>query len=365
MKHLKPLLLSAAFASTLLAARAQSPADAPSDDPALAARVAQLETRLDRRERIAAALPKISGFVQLGYEWGDDNTSTLFVKRARVSLSGLLAPRLDYRLQFELAAPRLIDAYLHYELRPELQFKLGQYKVPFSIENTDYLPLRYEFIDYPLSLQRMMGFAEPIGGSTISATGRDMGFSLSGALFRGGRDFDPVTYDLGLYNGAGINTRDNNKSKDVSARLFLQPVRGLRIAGSCYWGEYGPEHLDRIRYGAGAVYDRGAVVVRGEWLGGRTGTPAADGTPRGRFTSSGWYAIAGWRIRPSLMPALRYDTLLGDTADRTTRQTNCTAALNWQPVKYLRCQFTYTREHLSAPGAKDRNRVMLLFSGSF
>lgn len=42
------------------------------------------------------------------------------------------------------------------------------------------MPLKYEFIEYPLSLRRLMGFNDVCG---LSATGRDMGAMLYGGFF--------------------------------------------------------------------------------------------------------------------------------------------------------------------------------------
>ena len=199
----------------------------------------------------------------------------------RLSLSGNIAPKLDYRVQIEFASPKIVDAYLCYRPFDELNLQLGEYKLPFSIENTEYVPLRYEFIEYPLSLCKLMGFNDLCG---LSATGRDMGAQLFGGFFR--RDgYSILNYNIGVFNGEGLNVRDKNKSKDVVARLTLKPAAGLQLAGSYYWGEYGADYLKRVRYGAGACYDRGPVVVRGEYICGTTGD----------LDSEGWYAVAGWR----------------------------------------------------------------------
>ena len=196
------------------------------------------------------------------------------------------------------------------------------------------MPLRYEFIEYPLSLCKLMGFNDLCG---LSATGRDMGAQLFGGFFR--RDgYSILNYNIGVFNGEGLNVRDKNKSKDVVARLTLKPAAGLQLAGSYYWGEYGADYLKRVRYGAGACYDRGPVVVRGEYICGTTGD----------LDSEGWYAVAGWRVTKTLLPAVRYDTFLENTARSSSRQTNYTAALTWQPVKYLRCQLNYTYEDYAA-----------------
>ena len=47
------------------------------------------------------------------------------------------------------------------------------------------------------------------------------------------------------------------------------------------------------------------------------------------------------------------------------RQTNYTAGILWQPVKYLRCQLDYTYEDYASHGVSNRNVVAVMFSGIF
>lgn len=355
-------------------ASAAAPAAETPSLESLAAEVAALKAQAAARDARLDRLPRLSGYVQAGYEWSD-GSSSFFIKRVRLDLRGDIARKLDYRVQLEFASsPKIVDAYLQYRPFRQLNFKLGEYKIPFTIENTDYVPLKFELIEYPLALQRLMGFAEPIGGrmvggvmqggETLKDTGRDMGLTLYGTLVEcEGRAL--LSYDVGVLNGAGINLRDNNRSKDVVARLMFRPVRGLTLSGSWYGGEYGADCLERQRVSAGVCYDRGRGVVRGEWIGGRTGYAATEEYAAGTFDSSGWYVLGGVRVTPSLMPVVRYDTLLSDTASDDSRQTNWTAGILWHPVKYLRCQLNYTREHYAAPGIADRNVVAVMFSGIF
>lgn len=372
-----------ALASSVSAPSAPAPASSGSaagtaaETPSLeslAAEVAAQKAQAAARDARLDRLPRLSGYVQAGYEWSDESSS-FFIKRVRLDLRGALARTLDYRVQLEFASsPKIVDAYLQYRPFRQLNFKLGEYKIPFTIENTDYVPLKFELIEYPLALQRLMGFAEPIGGryvggamqggETLKDTGRDMGLTLHGSFFPCG-ERALLSYDVGVFNGAGINLRDNNRSKDVVARLTLRPVRGLTLSGSWYGGEYGADCLERQRVSAGVCYDRGRGVVRGEWIGGRTGYAATEEYAAGTFDSSGWYVLGGVRVTPSLMPVVRYDTLLSDTASDDSRQTNWTAGILWHPVRPLRCQLNYTYEHYAAPGMADRNVVAVMFSGIF
>lgn len=355
-------------------ASAAAPAAETPSLESLAAEVAALKAQAAARDARLDRLPRLSGYVQAGYEWSD-GSSSFFIKRVRLDLRGALARTLDYRVQLEFASsPKIVDAYLHYKPFRQLNFKLGEYKIPFTIENTDYVPLKFELIEYPLALQRLMGFAEPIGGryvggamqggETLKDTGRDMGLTLHGSFFPCG-ERALLSYDVGVLNGAGINLKDNNRSKDVVARLTLRPVRGLTLSGSWYGGEYGADCLERQRVSAGVCYDRGRGVVRGEWIGGRTGYAATEEYAAGTFDSSGWYVLGGVRLTPTLMPVVRYDTLLPDTASADSRQTNWTAGILWHPVKYLRCQLNYTYEHYAAPGMTDRNVVAVMLTGIF
>lgn len=247
MKPILLLLLSLLpFAAPAQEAAAARPADAEPSVAELSARIDTLRARASTWDRILARLPEISGYVQTGYEWSE-SSSTFFIKRVRLNLAGRIAEKLDYRVQIEFCGPKIVDAYLRYRPFDELHLQLGEYKIPFSIENTEYVPLKYEFIEYPLSLRKLMGFSDVCG---LSATGRDMGAMLGGGLFHR-RGYSIVSFNLGVFNGEGLNTRDRNRSKDVVARLTLRPARGLQIAGSGYWGEYGADYLKRVRYGAG------------------------------------------------------------------------------------------------------------------
>ena len=282
----------------------------------LSAQLEALKARTSTWDKIAARLPRISGYVQTGYEWSE-TSSTFFIKRVRLNLAGDIAEKLDYRVQIEFCGPKIVDAYIRYRPFEQLNFQLGEYKLPFSIENTDYVPLKYEFIEYPLSLRRLMGFNDVCG---LSATGRDMGAMLYGGFF-------------------------NRKGYSVLGYNF---------------GEYGSDYLKRVRYGAGACYDEGPLVVRAEWICGTTGLPAG-----GELDSDGWYAVGGWRVTPSLMSVVRYDTFLENSSESASRQTNYTAGVVWQPVKYLRCQLNYTYEDYASRAAANRNVVSLMLSGIF
>lgn len=339
-------------------------------EPGSAPDPAALERRIARLERLRACLPRISGYLQLGYEWHDRGTSEFFVRRVRLDLQGDLAPRLDYRFHIELAHPQLLDAFLRYRPFEQLNLQAGAFKIPFSIENTEYPPFSVEFIDYPLVLIRLMGFNDISGHAS---TGRGLGGHLYGGFIRRGGEH-LLGYNLALLNGEGINAHDRNRSKDVVARLTLRPTAGLLLAASGYWGRYGERSLGRVRYGAGGRYDRGRFMLRGEYIWGRTEVAAAgDGQPLRRQRSQGWFLAGGWRASAKFFPVVRYDSFDEDLA-LGYGQNNYTLGLLWTPWRFFRFQLDYTyEEHRASQRARQltaarpfgRHGVSVMVTGIF
>ena len=281
-------------------------------------------------DKILKAMPKISGYAQLRYDYmdGDDTQSTFQVRRVRVILDGQIAPKLDYRVQAELAGSfALQDAYFSYKPLEGLKLSVGQMKLPFSIENPDIGPTKLEFIDYPMAMTYLVGSEESFGRDVLKAGGRDIGAKFFGSLANG-----IVGYDLGVYNGSGINCKDNNKSKDVVGRLSIRPVKGLLLSGSYLYGEFGSDYIKRERWGAGVFYDYGRWMVRSEYIGGNTG----------KDRSEGLYVAGGYRFCKTWMAVARYDVYaMGKLYSDVNTSTVYTAGINWRPVKNFLFQANY------------------------
>lgn len=334
----------------------------------LNARLDSLEQRLERQSarserwgRVVGKLPKVSGYVQLGYRWGQEasgsDESTFHIKRVRLSLSGSIYRQIaDYKIQMELAAPRIVDAYVRVAPWRQFGVQLGQYKVPFSIENVDYGPLRLEAIDYPMALQALMGLSERIGDEKFSSTGRDIGITFYGDLWRCG-DRSLIRYQAGVFNGAGINCRDTNKSKDLALRLNVMPLPELTLSGSYYRGEWGADYLSRKRFAAGIAYDGVKWFARAEYLGGKTGA----------LRSGGYYAVAGYRICKYVTPLARYDVYRPDSDDPKSQRTDWLVGVDCPVWSHLRLQLNYTLSHyaVSQNGRNDLSSVQVMVTGSF
>ena len=312
-------------------------------------------------DKITKALPKISGYVMGRYTYaGDaseegDDLSSFRLRRVRVSLAGDITPKLDYKFQAELAGFKLLDAYFNYKPFDQLKIKAGQFKVPFSIENTDYTPTKMVLMDHPMVLDRLVGSSEVVGMTTFSNAGREMGIDLHGAFFGG-----ILNYDVAVFNGAGLNVKkDDNKSKDVVARLKVTPVKGLTISGSYYWGESGDEFYARERFAVGAVYDSKHLLVRAEYVGAKTGFDGEE------LDQDGWYALAGWKFNDKWAAAVRYDSFTENTDARSESiQNNYTVGVSWKPYKFIRLQANYVYEDCMK-GMAHRNVGMVQATVSF
>lgn len=137
------------------------------------------------------------------------------VRRARVILSGnLYGPRLSYNVHFGLApqdfaqgAP-LFDAFVTWAPHRDLSLRAGQMFVPFN---------RNRWI----SIMRQLMIERPLATNEFNLD-RDLGVQLfSNDLFGLGQR---LTYNLGVFNGAGRNRLDADYGLLYIARIGVQPL---------------------------------------------------------------------------------------------------------------------------------------------
>lgn len=311
----------------------------------------------------------ISGYIQTSYNLEVSESriesSTFRIRRARVSFAGNIFKldrwgMADYRLQVDFASsPQIVDAWVRYRPLNQLGLQLGQFKVPLSIENSEYTPLQLEFIDYSLVVQRLVRMsANDVTG--ISSTGRDCGAQLYGSFFAR-EGFNIVNYNLAVFNGNGINRVDNNHSKDFVGRVMVNPIRDVTIAGYYQYGEgnFGKsEYVCYQRYGGGAAYEGRHAFARAEYIGGITGS----------LHSEGAYASAGWKFHTAKSGegsvGARFD-YFDEDVHTSAREFNYTIGVTYQPLKYLRLQLNYALKHYPHQDSALANVLSVMVSGIF
>ncbi|MEW5900344.1 MAG: porin [Acidobacteriota bacterium] len=245
---------------------------------------------------------QISGYTQFAYTCWDKGTDTYAIKRARLTLSGELVKNIRYRMQVDaVKSPMLIDFEVDFIFRPSFSLKIGQYYVPFSLENRT----SDSEMDTINRSQVVDGLAP---GRDIGAQGRDIGAMAVGK-------FSIFEYMAGVFNGAGINRLDTNESKDFGARVVVRPAKFLAVGASIYDGRHtptqgGPE-VSRDRVGLEAFLTLGSATVKSEFISGKDD----------RTRKSGWYLQGLYNFMPKKLQAVvKWDSYDGDkdlSADRT------------------------------------------------
>ena len=361
------------------------------DDANNAASPEEVSKKITRFEKILAALPKFSGYAQIGYTsqtnvGGTDgkNSSSFNVKRMRLILTGDISRTFDYKMQFEgfsssadqqgKALITVQDMYLRAKIRPQIHIWAGQFPVPLTIENYDISPGTLEVPNFSHAILKMVCRNAVSGYNTY---GRDCGQQATGAfLHRDG--WDMLTYNLALFNGSQMNRSDDNKSKDIVARLTFFPLRELRISGSVNWGEYtnntvSKDYIPMTRYAAGFWYDSEHILVRAEYA--HTGSSAAytDKTTgektRGKVDEQMYYLIAGYKFKGKYMPVIRYDVFNGKRntylPGSVGKQQDFLVGFLYMPIPRLKAQAAWTLSKYSAAGAKNGNGFEVALIGFF
>lgn len=313
---------------------------------------------------------KISGYLQALYtlEYADCKieNSSFRIRRARLSFAGKIAESkntgvADYRLQVDFAeSPKIVDAWVRYRPFAQLGIQVGQFKIPLSIENSEYAPLKLEFIEYSLVVQRLVKMSShDVTG--ISSTGRDMGAQLYGSFVKR-NNYSIINYNLAIFNGCGINQKkDSNNSKDIVGRLMINPLKDLTIAGYYQYGEgsFGEKKsVGYQRYGGGIAYNGRHTFVRSEYLRGNTDA----------LLSEGAYASAGWKFHTAKAGfgslGVRFDYFDENIRNRA-REFNYTLGVAYQPWRQLRLQLNYTLKQYQHFGKPLTHSLAIMVSGIF
>lgn len=342
---------------------------------ALQERVAKLEKRSAVWDKLKPAF-KLSGYIQAGYDylWNEDGTSTsaFHLRRARMTMQGDVfkgqkGAKASYRLQIDFCrTPVIVDLWAKYQPVNQFGVQVGQFKLPISIENTDYNATKLEFVNYAQAVQRLarLGSGDMTG---ISSTGRDIGVQLYGGFIK--KDgYSIINYEVGVFNGAGLNVKDNNKTKDVAARLTIQPLKKLKIAGYYLWGEAdattlatkypaiingwnNTKYVGYSRYGGGFDFNNKFLYVRSEYIGGKTGDQ----------TSEGVYAQVGYKFLGKCAVGVRFD-YFDENVNVDGSQINYSAAISYHPWKHLRLQAEYTLQQYRKLGNKPNGNCLYLMA---
>ncbi len=189
-------------------------------------------------------MPQVSGTIRGKWEWQPNEKESRFeVRTARVALDGFIVPIVEYKAEIDLSdegSIKMLDAYAGVLPVKGLNLRLGQMRVPFSID-AHRSPHKQYFANRSF-------IAKQVGNV------RDVGF-YAGYSFPA----VPLTIEAGAFNGSGLTNQKNywTKSFNFSAKLQYRPVSCLTLQAS----------VQKISPADNAVYlyDGGATFSLANW----------------------------------------------------------------------------------------------------
>lgn len=227
------VILSAALVPTVLAADEAQPEPKPEttvdptkgfvtfksgDNSLTLGAWGQFRMTVDDREEFSADTEPTS----LGYLQEDGASVAFSIPRLRFYMLGtVFKPWMRYKIEVELANlktdatsnlnnGRLTDAYVEFAKSPYATLRVGQYKIPFGLQELT-SDTRQEFVDRSIA-------------SAKFAPARDVGVMLSGLFFD-----KKFGYQAAAFNGAGQNNPQDDRALLYAARVVYDP-----------FGEYKP-----------------------------------------------------------------------------------------------------------------------------
>lgn len=273
-----------------------------------------------------------------------------------LSMRGELTENLRYFILAEFVDPAPFEYWAEWSLAKELNLKAGQMKTPLSLENQMSLT-EIEGIFNTRSVSSLIGMRGDVQElqNGRNNSGRDIGVMLHGNLF-GTKSHDLLQYSAGVFQGTGINTRENNNSKDFAANVMLQPVKGFRIGGGAYfgearyakWEEEGFGNHVRNRWIASTDYRSERVYARAEWI------KANDGG----IKKEGLYGMGLYYFLPKKLNAFGKVDYLNNDKNINSEVMDYTTGVNYYFYGSCRLQLNYTYSDFSNSwGEQNSNSV--------
>lgn len=196
-------------------------------------------------------LPKVSGTIRAKAEYQTNEHESRFeVRSARVALEGFVTPIVDYKAEIDLSdegSIKMLDAYAGVLPVQGLDLRIGQMRVPFSID-AHRSPHKQFFANRSF-------IAKQVGNV------RDVGIY-------GGYRFNkvPLQLEVGAFNGSGLTHQKDywTKNFNFSAKVQYFIPCGLTLQASVQ--KISPNNINTYLYDGGVTFERGRVMLEAEYL---------------------------------------------------------------------------------------------------
>lgn len=294
----------------------------------------------------------IMGKYSVSDRGGQESNGGFDLRFLRLYADGNVYKDFYYKFQLEVngapgedKGPRIVDAFAEWQRYDFFRVKLGQFKRPFGFENP-YSPIDVGLGSFSQATMKLASIGDRNGEHKSS--GRDLGAQIQGDLFPASDGHKWLHYQVGVFNGQGINHTDKDNHKDLIGGLWVSPVKNLAIGGFGWNGKYTNEKysaesgvqlrsVKRVRWGAGMKYE-GRWTLRGEYMSSVGGVVSDAAAPD---RADGWYATLGMPVAKSVKVYARYDCYRHDKTWKSLH-TDYGLAGNWYLGKNLIFQINYT-----------------------
>ena len=236
-------------------------------------------TTISAQEKKTIELPawiqnvKLSGYGMVQYQGHDKENAhenSFQLRLVRLALEGRIQQDWYWKLQMQIngntsslnASPRVVDVFAEWQKYKYFMVKAGQFKRPFTFENPMH-PITQGFMSYSQPISKLAGFSDRTGEQ--SSNGRDIGLQIQGDFLKNQAGRNLLHYQIGVFNGEGMNQKDRDNRKDIIGGLWVMPIQGLRI-GAFGWTGSRASVGAKNRYALSAEYAKDDWTVRSEYV---------------------------------------------------------------------------------------------------
>ncbi len=239
---------------------------------------------------------KLSGYGMVQYQYngnestaadehGTNKSNSFNLRLARFTLDGRVLEDFYWKAQVQFngntstlgSSPRVVDLFAEWQKLDFFKIKVGQFKRPFTFENPMH-PIDQGFMSYSQNISALAGFSDRAGAH--ASNGRDIGIQLQGDFLKNKNGRDLLHYQVGVFNGQGINVSDVDQQKDLIGGMWFMPIKGMRIGAFGWTGSYarkgtwtedgetksGTRSLQQRRYAISAEYKADDWTLRSEYI---------------------------------------------------------------------------------------------------
>ena len=290
------------------------------------------------------------------------NHSSFDLRMARAYVNGQVLD-FKYRLQMEVTgggvgetnekSVRIVDAYGEWVKYKFFTVRFGQFKRAFTFENP-MNPWDIGFGAYSQLTTKLAGMGDRVGEH--SSGGRDIGVQVAGDLLPVGSDkHNFLHYQLALYNGQGINQKEQNNAKDLIGGVDVYPIKDLAVGVFGWNGSYtkNGNTVDRNRMAVGLKYES-QWTVRAEYAtskGYKISDFAEDGSLKATACdkADAWYMTVGAPFSKKLKVYAKWD-VYRDTREWSSMKSLYCLTANYYFHKNFKLQanYSYTRDKSTA-----------------